>query len=162
MEWLFSTNSFIKCVKKPCVCVLLRTEAEDEDEGEDENGHRCTPEAEQWDVLADGWDGGVDLQVRQVSRPLLGAAAWVGAHALRHVAVERVGIARLLYIITRWHLSEKYECELNDCCYNLQKISSPQYKEIHRIFTHTAMRKIIWTNRQNLRCTSDSSNCLCL
>lgn len=97
---------------KENVCVLLGTEAEDED-GRDENGHRRTPEAEQWDVLADGRDGGVDLQVRQVSRPLLGAAAWVGAHALRHVAVERVGVARLLYVITRWHLSEEYEHGLN-------------------------------------------------
>lgn len=133
--WEFKTNRIsTELFITDNICVLLRTKAEDEDE----NGHRCTPEAEQWDVLADGGDGGVDLQVRQVSRPLLGAAARVGAHALRHVAVERVGVTRLLHVIARWHLSEEYEHGLSEYFYNLNEIHciccQPQYVDV---YTHS-------------------------
>lgn len=88
--------------------MLLLTEAEDE-EGEEEDGHKCTPEEKQRDVLTDGRDGGVDLQMGQVSRPLLGAAARVGAHALRDIAVERVNITWFLHVVSWRHLPGEYE-----------------------------------------------------
>lgn len=68
-----------------------------------------TPEAKQWDVLRNGWDGGSEgqgayLQVRQTGWPLLGAAARVCADARRHVAVKRVCVPGFGDIITGGHL----------------------------------------------------------
>lgn len=69
-----------------------------------------TPEAKQWDVLRNGWDGGsegqsANLQVGQTGWPLLGAAARVCANTGGHVAIKRVCVPRLCDIVTRRHLS---------------------------------------------------------
>lgn len=73
-----------------------------------------TPEAKQWDVLRNGWDGwsegqGANLQVGQAGWPLLRAAAGVCADTWRHVAVKWICVPRLCYIVAWRHLPTNKE-----------------------------------------------------
>lgn len=78
----------------------------------DKWGWDGAPEAKHWDVLSNGWDGGsegqgANLQVRQTSWPLLGAAARVCADTWWHVTVKGVGVPRLGDIVAWGHLPKK-------------------------------------------------------